>query len=250
MTPIAARAADIWVYLAASPLLWLTITLAAYAAADRLAAALGRPAYANPVLFAAAILVAILLATGTTYETFFAGAQFVHFLLGPATVALAVPLYRNLPKVRTALVPMLAALFCGSLTAIVSAVAIAAAMGAPRAIQASLAPKSVTAPIAMSLAEQAGGIPTLTAALVIATGIFGAVTVTPLMNALGLRDYAARGFAAGLAAHGIGTARAFQVDTLAGTFAGIALGLNGALTAIVLPIVLPGVFALIDALGR
>jgi predicted murein hydrolase (TIGR00659 family) len=250
MTPLSIRVEDIWVYLAASPLLWLTITLAAYAAADRFAAALGRPAYANPVLFAAAILVAILLATGTTYETFFAGAQFVHFLLGPATVALAVPLYRNLPKVRTALVPMLAALLCGSLTAIVSAVAIAAALGAPRAIQVSLAPKSVTTPIAMSLAEQNGGIPTLTAALVIATGIFGAVIVTPLMNALGLRDYAARGFAAGLAAHGIGTARAFQVDSLAGTFAGIALGLNGALTAVVLPIVLPGVFALIDALHR
>jgi predicted murein hydrolase (TIGR00659 family) len=250
MTPLAVRIEDIWVYLAAGPLLWLTITLAAYAAADRLAAVLGRPAYANPVLLASAILVTILLATGTKYETFFAGAQFVHFLLGPATVALAVPLYRNLPKVRTALIPMLAALLCGSLTAIVSAVAIAAALGAPRAIQVSLAPKSVTTPIAMSLAEQAGGIPTLAAAFVIATGIFGAVTVTPLMNALGLRDYAARGFAAGLAAHGIGTARAFQVDSLAGTFAGIALGLNGALTAIVLPIVLPAVFALIYALGR
>jgi putative effector of murein hydrolase len=163
-----------------------SVTLAAYAAADRFGAALGRPAYANPVLFAAAILAAVLLATGTTYETFFAGAQFVHFLLGPATVALAVPLYRNLPKVRSPLVPMLAALFCGSLTAIISAVAIAAALGARRAIPASLAPKLVTAPIAMSLAEQNGGIPTLTAALVIATGIFGAVTVTPLMNALGV----------------------------------------------------------------
>jgi predicted murein hydrolase (TIGR00659 family) len=238
MTPLAVRIEDIWVYLAAGPLLWLTITRAAYAAADRLAAVLGRPAYANPVLFASGILVAILLATGTKYETFFAGAQFVHFLLGPATVALAVPLYRNLPKVRTALIPMLAALLCGSLTAIVSAVVIAAALGAPRAIQVSLAPKSVTTPIAMGVAEAIGGIPTLTAVLVILTGIIGAMSVTPLMNALGIRDDAARGFAAGVASHGIGTARAFQVSEIAGTFAGLGMALNGLLTAILAPMLM------------
>ena len=232
MTPLPARVADIWVYLAASPLWWLSLTLAAYAIGERISLWSGRNPLANPVPIAAAIVIALLLATKTDYATYFSGAQFVHFLLGPATVALAIPLYRNLDKVRAAMLPMAVALVAGSLTAIVSVVAIAAALGAPPAIIVSLAPKSVTAPIAMSLSEALGGIPTLTAVAVVATGIFGATIVTPLMDALGLKDFAARGFAAGLAAHGIGTARAFQVDPLAGAFAGIGMGLNGAITAI------------------
>ena len=233
------RAADIWVYLSTNPLLWLTAVLVAYLLADRLADAAHRHPLVNPVAIAAGLLAALLLATGTSYQTFFDGAQFVHFLLGPATVALAVPLYRNLGRVRAMLAPMLLALLVGSVTATVSAVVVAGLMGAPIAILASLGPKSVTTPIAMSLAAANGGIPTLTAVFVMLTGICGAVVVTPLMNALGIRDYAARGFAAGLAAHGIGTARAFQVDPTAGAFAGIALGLNGAMTAVVTPFVLP-----------
>ena len=223
---------ELWVYLSASPLLWLTATLAAYWIGDTLSARLGRHALANPVVIAAALLSALLLATGTDYASFFDGAQFVHFLLGPATVALAIPLYRNLAIVKRALLPMAAALLAGSITAAASAVAVAWLFGAPREVLASLAPKSVTAPIAMELAKSLGGIPALTAVLVVATGITGAVIVTPLMNALRIKDFAARGFAAGVASHGIGTARAFQVSELAGTFAGIAMGLNGALTSL------------------
>ncbi len=237
--PVPARIVDIWVYLSAGPLLWLTVTLAAYALANRIATASGRNPLANPVAMAALILVGLLMVTGTDYNTYFSGAQFVHFLLGPATVALALPLYRNRKRVLAALFPMLAALVCGSVTAILTSVLVARAMGAPPQILSSLAPKSVTAPIAMSLAAQFGGIPTLTAVLVITTGIIGAIIVTPLMNLLGMKDYQARGFAAGLASHGIGTARAFQVNALAGTFAGIAMGLNGALTALVLPLLTP-----------
>ena len=233
------RAADIWVYLSTNPLLWLTAVLVASLVADRLADAAHRHPLVYTVAIAAGLLAALLLATGTSYQTFFDGAQFVHFLLGPATVALAVPLYRNLGRVRATLGPMLLALLVGSVTATASAVVIAGLMGAPIAILASLGPKSVTTPIAMSLAATNGGIPTLTAVFVMLTGICGAVTVTPMMNALGIRDYAARGFAAGLAAHGIGTARAFQVDPTAGAFAGIALGLNGAMTAVVTPVILP-----------
>jgi predicted murein hydrolase (TIGR00659 family) len=224
---------DIWVYLSASPLLWLTVTLTAYVAADRLAAACGRHPLANPVVLTAAMIVALLVVTGTPYGTYFDGAQFVHFLLGPATVALAIPLYRNLALVRRSLVPMAAALFAGSLTAMVSAVAIAWALGAPGEVVASLAPKSATAPIAMELSRSLGGIASLSAVLVVMTGIIGAVIVTPLMNAMKITDYAARGFAAGVASHGIGTARAFQVNEIAGTFAGIAMGLNGALTSLI-----------------
>jgi predicted murein hydrolase (TIGR00659 family) len=228
-------AGRLWVYLAASPLLWLAMTLLAYAIADRLSLAAKRHPLVNPVLIAVAALSAMLWASGTPYAIYFEGAQFVHFLLGPATVALAIPLHRNWHVVRRAIVPILAALGAGSVTAVISAVGIAWAFGAPYDVLASLAPKSVTAAIAMGISEGLGGNPSLTAALVITTGVIGAIMVTPMMNAMGLTDYRARGFAAGVASHGIGTARAFQVDPVAGTFAGIALGLNGLITALIVP---------------
>ena len=161
--------ARIWVYLSATPLLWLTATLAAYEAGAWIFGRFGRRPLLNPVLIAVTVLIAVLAATGTPYETYFDGAQFVHFLLGPATVALAVPLFENRAHVRAALLPMLAALAVGSLTAIVSAVAIARLLGARGETLASMAPKSVTTPIAMAISEQIGGLPSLTAAFVIAT---------------------------------------------------------------------------------
>lgn len=228
----------LWVYLSTAPLFWLTVTLLAWIVADALAKLSGRHPLVNAVLIAVLLVGGLLTGSGTSYRTYFDGAQFIHFLLGPATVALGIPLYRNRTLVARNLVPMLAALFAGAGVSIASALGIAAALGAPREVLASLAPKSVTTPVAMAVAERLGGQPSLTAALVILTGILGAVMVTPLMNAMGVKDYAARGFAAGLAAHGIGTARAFTVDTVAGTFAGIALGLNALVTAVLAPIVL------------
>ena len=227
--------ATLWVYLSTSPLLWLTATLAAYLGADQVQKRLGRHPLANPVLMAVLVLVAVLRVSGTSYATYFNGAQFVHFMLGPATVALAVPLAAKAGEVRRLLLPMVVSVVAGSVTAIGAAVGIAALLGASRTTLLSLAPKSVTTPIAMAIAEQIGGLPGLTAVLVILTGITGAVLVTPLMNALGLRDYAARGFAAGVASHGIGTARAFQVNEIAGTFAGLGLALNGLVTAVMAP---------------
>jgi predicted murein hydrolase (TIGR00659 family) len=227
---------SIWVYLSASPLLWLTATLWAYLGAHWLHERSGRNPLVNSVTIAVIALIVVLLATGTQYETYFQGAQFVHFLLGPATVALAVPLYNNLSTVQRLLVPMMVALVAGSLTAIVSAVGIAWAAGADVITLKSLAAKSVTTPIAMAVTEQLGGLPSLTAVFVILTGIIGAILVTPLFNALGINDRQARGFAAGLAAHGIGTARAFQVSDVAGVFAGIAMALNGLITAFLVPL--------------
>lgn len=224
---------QLWVYLSQTPLLWLTATLCAFVAADWVSARCGRHPLANPVVMAAGLLMALLAATGTPYADYFEGAQFVHFLLGPATVALAVPLWRNRRRVAENLLPMCAALVAGSLTAIGAAVLTSWLLGAPREVIASMAVKSTTAPIAMALAETTGGIPSLAAVLVVLTGILGSVVVTPLMNALGIRDFAARGFAVGVASHGIGTARAFHVSEEAGTFAGIAMGLNGALTALI-----------------
>ncbi|MGZ6126469.1 MAG: LrgB family protein [Myxococcales bacterium] len=230
--------ARIWVYLSATPLLWLAATLVAYQAGAWLFQRARGRAIANPVPIAVAILIALLEATGTRYETYFEGAQFVHFLLGPATVALAVPLYQNRAQVRQALVPMLAALAAGSATAIASAVAVARLLGASGETLSSIAPKSATTPIAMGISEQVGGLPSLTAAFVIATGIVGAVIVTPLLDAMRIRDWRGRGFSAGVAAHGLGTARAFQVNEVAGTFAGIGLALNGVATAVLVPILL------------
>jgi predicted murein hydrolase (TIGR00659 family) len=214
------------------------LTLVSWIVADAIARACGRHPLVNPVLIAIAAMGAVLMATGTPYETYFQGAQFVHFLLGPATVAIAVPLVRHRTLVLANILPMAAALLAGAVTAVVSVVVVAAAFGVPREILVSLAPKSVTAGIAMAISENLGGRPALTAVLVIATGVMGAVIVTPLMNALKIRDYAARGFAVGLTSHGIGTARAFAVDEIAGTFAGIAMGLNGVATSLVVPLLL------------
>lgn len=231
-------AALIWTYLASGPLLWLTVTLAAYWAGDTAFRASGRKPYVNSVLIAVILIAVLLGATGTPYTTYFEGAQFVHFMLGPATVSLALPLFVNLRRVRQAALPMAAALIAGSVTAIVSALAIGWALGLRGPILATLAPKSATAPVAIGISESLGGTPTLTAVLVLLTGIIGAVTATPLLDALGVRDWRARGFATGVAAHGIGTARAFQVHETAGAFAGIGMGLNAVLTALIAPAIL------------
>ena len=236
MTP---RLTEIWVYLAASPLLGLTLTLLAYQGAHWLYERSGMNPLANPVAIAVAIIVALLTLTGTPYATYFDGAQFVHFLLGPATVALAVPLYAQLPRLKRIFGPALIALAVGSLTAIVSAIAVGWALGASRPTLMSLAPKSVTTPIAMGIAERIGGLPSLTAVLVITTGILGAVAGRYLFDALGVRDPAIRGFATGVTAHGIGTARAFQESEQAGAFSALAMGMNGLLTAVLLPVLLP-----------
>jgi predicted murein hydrolase (TIGR00659 family) len=237
--------AEIWSYLARDPLLWLTATLVAYAIGDAAFRAAGRRPLVNPVLVAVAILAVALHLTGTPYATYFEGAQFVHFMLGPATVALALPLYANIGRVRRVILPMAAALVVASVTAMLSAVAIAGAMGLRGETLLSLVPKSATAPVALGVAEGIGGSPTLTAVLVILTGIIGAVCATPLLNALGIRDWRARGFAVGVASHGIGTARAFQVSETAGAFAGIGMGLNAMLTAVLAPLLAPWIIAIL-----
>lgn len=228
---------EIWSYLSREPLLWLTSTLVAYAIGDWLFRASGRKPYVNPVLIAVILLAAALAVTETPYRDYFEGAKFVHFMLGPATVALAAPLFVNLSKVRKSALPMIGALLAGSATAILTALGIAYALGVRGEVLISLAPKSATAPVAMGVSESLGGSPTLTAVMVILTGIIGAMIATPLLNLLRIRDWRARGFATGVASHGIGTARALQVNETAGAFAGIGMGLNAILTAILAPIV-------------
>jgi predicted murein hydrolase (TIGR00659 family) len=228
--------ASLWSYLSASPLLWLTATVLAYLAADAAARRLKNPPLANPVLMSVLLIAPVLWLTGTDYATYFEGAQFIHFLLGPATVALAVPLWDNRETIRTSVAPILLALLAGSVVAAGSAILLAQAFGLPVEVILSLAPKSTTAPVALGISEAIGGVPTLTAVLVILTGITGAVMVTPLMNILRIEDWRARGFAVGVAAHGIGTARAFQVNPVAGAYAGIGMALNAVLTSLIVPL--------------
>lgn len=229
--------ADIWVYLSRDPLFGLTATVLAYLAADRVYRALGQHPLANPVLWAVVPLALLLWATGIPYARYFEGAQFIHVLLGPATVALAVPLYRAFGTLRRGWRGVALALPAAVLVASLGAIGLGLAFGAGEATIASLAPKSVTTPIAMGISERIGGLPSLTAVLVILTGLVGAVLGPPVLSALKVRDAAARGLALGAVAHGVGTARAFNESAKTGAYASLAMGLAGVLTAVLLPLV-------------
>jgi predicted murein hydrolase (TIGR00659 family) len=226
----------IWVYLSARPLLHLTMTLVAFQAGMWCYAKARFNPLVNPVIIAVILIISMLYATKTKYETYFEGAQFVHFLLGPATVALAIPLYRHFEKVRSSALAVISSIIVGSLTAALSAIAVGWSLGASRETLASLAPKSVTTPVAMGISEQLGGLPSLTAVLVIVTGVLGAMIGPSILSLLGVKNWAARGVAIGTASHGIGTARALQVNEIAGAFSGLAMGLNALATAILLPL--------------
>lgn len=226
----------LWAHLSGGALFWLTLTLVVYSIADRLSLLARRNPLANPVLHSVWVIGTILVVSGTPYETYFDGAYFIHFLLGPATVALALPLYENRRVVLRSLVPIAAALVVGSVATIGSVMVCAALFDLPETITISSLPKSATSGVAMGISQSVGGDASLTAIIVVATGIAGAVMATPLLNLLRITDRRARGFAVGLAAHGVGTARAFQVHPLTGTFAGVGMSLNGLLTAVLVPL--------------
>jgi predicted murein hydrolase (TIGR00659 family) len=245
MTAPATAIASTWVYLSASPLLWLTLTLATYLLAFALYRRSGFNPLVNPVAIAVGLLVALLVATSTNYRTYFEGAQFVHFLLGPATVALALPLYEQWGKLRTHWPALLAALLVGIVVAATSAVAVGWALGASKVTLASLLPKSVTTPVAMGISEKIGGLPSLTAVAVVLTGIVGAALAKFVLNAVRVPDHSVRGFALGLAAHGQGVARAFVVSEEMGAFAGLAMGLCALASSLLLPWLARGLLALV-----
>ncbi len=226
----------IWVYLETQPLLGLAATLCAWELACFINAWSRHKALTNPTVLAVLMLVAALLITGTSYQTYFTGAVYIHFLLGPATVALAVPMYANWPAIKRNFVPIFVSLGAGSMVAALSAMIIAHLLGAPRDIVVSLGPKSVTTPIAMGVAQQLGGIPALAAVFVIITGMLGTLICGPLFKAVRVKDWQAQGLAVGTAAHGIGTSHMIRLNETAGAFGGLAIGLNGVLTALVLPV--------------
>jgi len=227
---------ELWVYLAATPLFGLTATLGVYVFTSLLYERLDRAPWANPVLWSVLALASLLGATGTPYPTYFSGAQFIHFLLGPAVVALAWPLWQRRAELCTRAGALLLAALAGGAAASGSALAIGWALGLPREVIASLAPKSVTAPVAMGIAEQLGGIPALAAVFAVLTGLVGAVSAKALLDAVHVHRPEVRGFALGTASHGIGAARALQVHADAGAYAALALGLQVLLAALLLPL--------------
>jgi putative effector of murein hydrolase len=230
---------EIWVYLSGSPLLALFLTLAAYHAGVLIYERCDRHPLANPVFIAVVLVAAAITAIDMPYPKYFEGAQFVHFLLGTATVSLAVPIYKGLAVLRGRILPLLAALACGALTSIGSAVAIAKLMGADPAIIGPLYLKSVTAPIAMGVAERIHVSPTLTAVFAVTTGILGAVLARYILDFVGSKAWWQRGFAIGVAAHGIGTSRAFSVHPEAGAYASLGMGLHGIAGAVLIPLLYP-----------
>lgn len=227
----------IWVYLAQQPLLWLAVTVSVFWAARWLYLRSGGVALLHPVLVSVAVIAALLLATDTRYGQYFDGAQFIHFLLGPATVALAVPLIEQAPALRRNWLPISIALLVGSLVGIFSTVVLCRLVGIDGQMMLSLLPRSITAPIAMGVSDEIGGSAELTVVFVVMTGVLGAAFGVQLLGRLARRDPVATGFALGVTSHGIGTARAFEHSEQAGAFAGLAMGLNGALTAVLIPLV-------------
>ena len=231
---------QLWVYLSSAPLFGLTATLIVYVVVQACYEKLNHAPWANPVLWTVLALGSVLLVTGTPYPTYFAGAQFVHVLLGPAVVALGWPLWQRRGELRGRAIALLVAATLGGSAAAGSAVLLAWAMDLPADIIISLAPKSTTAPVAMGIAERLGGIPALAAVFAVITGLIGALCGKYLFAALRIptntQGWAARGFALGTASHGIGAARAMQVNADAGAYAGLALGLQVVLASLLIPL--------------
>ncbi|QZA79126.1 LrgB family protein [Deefgea tanakiae] len=224
--------------LAQFPATWIAVTGLAYLLANKIYKQANCFPLLNPVLISVLLIIGILQLTHTPYDVYFHGAQPIHLLLGPATVALAIPLYSNLAKMKAYFWPLLIALGVGSLVGMVSVLIIGSALGLDWQTVLSFVPKSCTTPIAMALAQEHGGLPSLTANAVIIAGVGGAALAVPLYQWFNIKHEVAQGFALGLASHGVGTARAFQISDTAGAFSGLAMGFNGVVTALLLPLVL------------
>lgn len=225
----------IWVYLPATPLVELTVTLLIYNLAYKLYRLAHSNPLLNPVLTSVLTIIALLLLTNTSYEQYFEGGQFIHFLLGPATVALAIPLYKQCEKIQRIWPQLAISIVLGVTLSALSAVMVTKLLGATLETQLSIAPKSVTTPVAMGISEQIGGLPSLTAVLVVLTGILGSTIAPKVFAWMRIRDNTIQGVALGVAAHGLGTARAFQLNVEMGAFAGLAMALSAFATAVLLP---------------
>jgi len=189
----------------------------------------------QPLLIAMLIIIPFLKITGIEYQTFYNHTRILNFMLGPSVVALGYVLYEQMEHVKGNVLSILTAVFVGSVVGIISVVLIAKAFGADKVLMASLAPKSVTTPIAISLAEKTGGIPALTAAFVVVCGIFGGLVGPVILRKIGVKSKIAKGLAMGSASHALGTARALEMGALEGAISGLAIGIMGIMTALLIP---------------
>lgn len=220
------------------PLFAMALTIGAYLLGVQLQRSTRSP-LANPVLVAIVLIGITLRLLHVSYATYFSGAQFIHFLLGPATVALAIPLVRSLEHIRRNLWPMLAALLGGSLAGMLSGYGLVRVLGGSQLVALSMLPKSLTTPIAIAIAQNIGGNPSLSAVLAIAGGILVAISINDVLGWLKITEPSARGLAAGTAGSGIGAARVIPQHSLSAAFAGVAIGANGCITAVLAPVIVP-----------
>ena len=220
-----------------NPIILLAITFGIYYVARQIQKRTGWVVL-NPILITIAALIALLQLTGISYETYEQGGQYIEFWLKPAIVALGVPLYQNLGQIRRQLLPILMSQLVGCLVGLVSVTLIASALGASHEVIVSLAPKSVTTPIAMEVCKTSGGIPSLTAAIVVIVGLFGAVFGFKILEVWHVRNPFSQGISMGTAAHAVGTSRAMEKGETYGAYSSLGLILNGVLTALLTPFVL------------
>ena len=218
-----------------SPLFCIPLTLCAYLIGIKVYEWSGKNTLLQPVVTSIALVMATITIIGVPYEHYFRGSDIIHFLLSTATVALAIPLYNNLRLIRENIRPLILTLLASGIIASFTAVVIAWSLGASMEIMLSLAPKSITTPFAMGVAESIGGYPPLTAGFVIFTGIVVAVSASPLFKWLNITDPVVQGSAMGMIGHGIGTARALELNSKAGAFSALSMGLMGLYTALFLP---------------
>jgi len=228
--------AHIWTPLSSGSLLWLALTIVAFLAGRAIQKACHASPFANPVLIAILVVGSALAMSGTPYSVYFSGAQFIHLLLGPATIALAIPLARNFSLVKNNIKSLGLALMAGSATSIASGIGIVWLLGGSRAIAFSVAPKAATTPIAMAVSQQNGGLPALTAGLAILGGILAAIAGQRVLHGFKIRNWRAQGLAAGVAGSGIATAHVAAQNELGAAFAAIGVGMNGLLTALLVPL--------------
>ena len=232
----------IWIYLQAEPLFWLTLTIGSYLIADFIYRKSNLFPLLNPVALSVLLVSLILISFNIQYERYFDGAKFIHFLLGPATVALAIPIYRKWDLIVSNSKAILISPTLGSFFAIFITYVLSLQFKLQEELIFSLLPRSVTAPIAMGISEIIGGIPSLTAIITLITGVVGASLGVFVFDLMKLKKMEARGFSLGLASHGIGTARAMSRDKNAGVFAAVGMGLSGLITSIIVPLFLKIIF--------
>lgn len=222
--------------LAHSELFALTLVVGTYLAATALYKKV-HFCLLHPLVTSILAIIAVLEVLGIQYESFRQSSHLIHFMLGPSVVALGYVLYEQIQYLKGNVVSILTSVFVGALVGIVSVIVIGKLMGADQALIATLQPKSVTTPIAMGIAEKAGGMPSLTAVIVVAVGIFGSIVGPVIMKVLGIESHIAKGLALGASSHGVGTATAIQIGAVEGALSGLAIGLMGIMTAVLVPVI-------------